>query len=809
MIRTFRPGFAVLILLFSGLSLMAQTRYPGIITGKILDSSNGLPVEYANVVLLDSLTHSIKGGVVSDSTGSFKLSDVKSGLYIVEYSFIGYLKQRVAPVTVSQKKPMVNLGKLNLSPSAVTMNEVTITAEKNLMINKIDRKVFNVQKDITAQTGTVLDMLQTIPSLSVDVDGNISLRGSGDVSILINGRPSILAGAANLNQMPASMVERVEIITNPSARYRPDGTGGIINIILKQEKKAGINGTLAANVGLDSRFNTNLQVNYNTGKVNLFGSYGYRQDYRVRTGDLSSQSIDTVLNQSTYYTQESDGHSRMYSHMARLGVDWTMSKKDVSGLSGSVNIRSNDRSDKSHNLYQNDTLTTYSQFDRTLTGDEKENGFGVKAYWEHTFDRKTDHQLKIDAGYQRDVENGDDTYLYDYQVPLYPQGQDNTLNKDYSQNIDFSLNYTRPLWKDASLEAGYEANIDLTDQQQDVTNWDPDLNQWLSDTINSTHFIAAQPVFAAYGILSYSYKKFRMMAGLRAEEALNGLEFRSVNGESKTDYFAVYPTIHLGLESGKNEWQLNYSKRVNRPRAEDMNPVPEYRDPRNIYKGNEDLKPEEIHSIEFGYSIMGRSLTFVPTLFYRYKVNSFTRVTESVNDTVLMTTIENLGSDQSAGVDLSGSWQIAKVVSLNFSASGFYNVIDASNIGMSSEKSAFSWNGKVNASIYITKTTVLQLNGQYRSRALTSQGYREPGWGVNLGFRQDFWQKRISLVATVSDLFDSQAWKMSVDTPILKQESVRRRDARVGYVGVVVTLGKKSKKTKEPRFEYENGVEGN
>ena len=274
----------------------------------------------------------------------------------------------------------------------------------------------------------------------------------------------------------------------------------------------------------------------------------------------------------------------------------------------------------------------------------------------------------------------------------------------------------------------------------------------------------------------------------------------------KGDYFALYPTLHLDLSSGKNEWQLNYSRRVNRPDGEDMNPVPEYRDPRNVFVGNPDLKPEDIHSIELGYSLRLKQLTLVPTLFYRYKIHGFAWVTSSLNDSVLITTIDNLATDQSAGLDLSGTWQIGKIANLNFSASGFYSQLDASNIGYEAGKSVFSWNGRINASISITKTTLFQINGQYRSQALTAQGMREPSWVVNLGFRQDLWKKKLSLIATISDLFDSQTMRSTVNTPILVQESVRRRDGRVFYAGFLFNIGTNGKKTKDTKFEFDNGL---
>ena len=795
----------LLTILVSG--TMAQTKGAGIISGKIVDAKNPAPVEYANIVLFDTVTQSMVTGVVSDSNGFFRIKDIPMGNYYIEYSFIGYAKQRTRTLTISKNRTKFDLGELKLAPSAVTMDEVNITAEKSMMISKIDRKVFNVQKDIMAQTGTVTDVLQTIPSVTVDVDGNISLRGSESVTVLINGRPSVMAGIANLNQMPASLIERIEVITNPSAKYRPDGTGGIINIILKKEQKAGFNSILGANAGNHSRFNTNLQLNYNTGKVNLFGSYGFRQDYRFRSGEMYSQTIDTTLDQSVYLYQTSQGTNKLYSHLGQLGIDWNISKKDMAGISGTYNYRLVKRNDLTSNLYKNNELQPSEEFTRTLNGSETENSAGLKAYYEHTFNREKEHQLKIDFELQSDAEKEDDYWTNVYQLPEYPDGKDHTIGNNDQQEINLSVNYNRPLWEDFTMETGYESTTSLMNQQQDVFHMGPDSVLWVADPEAANRFYGNQSVLALYTLVNWSWKKLSVMAGLRAEEALLNLEFKSTDTASKTSYFAVYPTLHMGLTSGKNEWQLNYSRRVNRPDVDEMNPVPEYRDPRNIFVGNPNLKPEDIHSFELGYSFQPENLTLVPTLFYRYKVNGFTRITSILNDTVLVTTMDNLASDQSAGIDFSGSWQIGKVANFNFSASAFYNEIDASNIGYSSNKGAFSWNAKINASVNITKTTLFQINGQYRSEALTPQGYRLPAWVVNLGFRQDFWKKRISFVATVSDLFNSQAWKVNVTTPVLVQESTRRRDARVIYCGFVFNFGTNGKKSKEPKFEFDSGGE--
>ncbi|MDD4554341.1 MAG: TonB-dependent receptor [Bacteroidales bacterium] len=796
-----------IFLVGSGQPAWSQVRAPGVVSGRIVEKGSGVPVEYANVMLIDTLTMKMLTGAVTDSTGRFTISDVRNGVFYMEYTFIGYQKTRTGPVTISRKNQKQDLGVLELAPAAVNMEEVTITAERTPMITRIDRKVFNVQKDILAQSGTVTDMLQNIPSVSVDIDGNISLRGSG-VTILINGRPSVLAGSANLEQMPASLVERIEVITNPSAKYRPDGTGGIINIILKKEQKAGLNGTLGVNGGANSRFNTNLQLNYNTGKFNLFGSYGYRQDYRYSTRTLNSQTIDTATVQSTYLEQSSEGFAWPASHLATAGFDWFPTKKDATGLSANFNYRDVSRHDSTWNRYLDSAKTVTEEFNRIHGGVEKETSLGLTGYYEHVFNREDEHSLRADIEYQRDRENEDDHYEDHYLTPEYPPLKDHTTAVNTSQETDLNLEYSRPLWEGASLEGGYAGYVQVEDINQDVEAWDDSLGNWVADSAARNRFHGVQWVHALYATLSWEWKNFSVMAGLRAEEALLNLDFISIDTSARNDYFDLYPTLHLGYRFGKNEFQLNYSKRVNRPDVDDMNPVPEYRDPRNIFVGNPDLRPEVIHSFELGYSYQVKALTLVPTLFYRYKVNGFSMVTRSINDSTLVTTIENLDTDQSAGLDFSGTWQIGKIASINFSASGFYNQIDASSLGYEGMRSALSGTLKVNASVNLTKTTIFQINGQYRSKALTAQGYRLPTWVVNLGFRQDLWKKKLSVIATVSDLFNTQAFKSTVDTPILVQESVRKRDYRVIYAGLLLNFGTNGKKTKEPKFEFDNQMEG-
>ncbi|MCX6282155.1 MAG: TonB-dependent receptor [Bacteroidetes bacterium] len=802
-----RPLSLLLGLFLLPTVLLSQSKPNGIIVGKIFDTQEKMPVEYANVALVDTVDGRIAGGAVTDSTGLFRLSNVPNGIYFLDYSYIGYEKKRSRPIGIDRKRNRVDAGELGLTPSAVNMKEITVSAERSMIVSKIDRKIFNVQQDIMAQTGTVTDVLQNIPAVTVDMDGNVSLRGSGNVTILINGRPSSMAGTASLDQMPASLIERIEVITNPSAKYRPDGTAGIINIVLKKNRKAGFNGSLGGNIGNNDRYTTNLQLNLNTGKFNIYGSYGFRKDYRWRSGDLNSQTIDTAKNQSTYLYQHSEQYSRPVSHLATLGADWNISDKDVTGISGTLNYRDFSRHSTAYNLYKNDSLHPVEEFTRYQDGPDYETSVGANAYYEHTFNRESEHKLRADFVFQYDDEHENYTYNTVYTLPVYPNSTDYNYNHILDQKLNLALTYSRPLWKDASLETGYDGNMEIADQDFLVQNYDNEKGLWITDSTLTNHYTGNQTVHAAFATVSYTIKKFSFMAGIRPELALLNLDFITHDTSIKQTYFAVYPTLHLSLASGRNEWQLNYSRRVNRPRPEDMNPVPEYRDPRNFFVGNPNLKPEDIHSFEFGYAVKGEHLNLIPAIFYRYRLNGFTTVTYNKNDSVLVTTLENLAHDQSAGIDFSGNAQVAKILNFNFSASGYYNEIDASNIGYSSNKAALSWNAKLNASLSITKSTMLQVNGQYRSSVLTPQGMRYPTWVVNLGFRQDFFKKKLSMLITISDLFNSSASKSTINTPVLVQESLRRRDGPVIYGGLVFNFSTISKKEKDIKFEFDNSME--
>jgi len=331
-------------------------------------------------------------------------------------------------------------------------------------------------------------------------------------------------------------------------------------------------------------------------------------------------------------------------------------------------------------------------------------------------------------------------------------------------------------------------------------------SKFVKDIIKSNRFLYNEAIHAIYGTFQHSYEKFGYSAGLRAEQVF--IKGNLVTKDSLIDntYFKIYPTLHLSYKIKKSEIQLNYSRRVNRPEGDDLNPFPEYRDPRNLQAGNPKLLPEMIHSVEFGYKWENEKFSFVPSLYYRYKLNGFTSVIVPLNDSTLLTTIQNLSNDKSAGLELIFSAKAGDFFRANLSSNFFYNQIDATDLGYSNKKSIVSMSSNFNLTFIITKTTMLQISSNYRSARLTPQGKVFGTFVLNAGARQDLFKKKLSVILTASDILKTLQQKTELNTPFLKQTAIGKRDARIIYLGLSYHFGKTVKKSAEEKLQFDNSL---
>jgi outer membrane receptor protein involved in Fe transport len=793
---------ALFVFVFFSLQLFSQEKGASV-TGTVTDNISKQPIEFATVQLLNA-DSVVVAATITDKKGKFTLPGLKPASYTLRASFIGY-ERSYKTISFEANAMRVNMGVIEIHSATMNMNEVTVTATKSMLNTSIDRKVYDVTRDIMAQSGNASDLLKNIPSVEVDIEGQVSLRGSPDVIILINGRPSPLMGktkAEALQQLPANSIERIEVITNPSARYKPDGTSGIINIVLKKNTKAGWNGSVIANAGNKNRYNANISFNYKPGKLNLFTTYSIRKDNRIRLNNIDRTYFDSLQNISGYYTQNSHSHSLPLAHVLTIGADYTISEQNTIGISGNYVNRHFTRRDVVNNITYNATKNIIGNYDRLRYDPEYEVEKNVTAYWQHGFS-KEDHELRIECNASAGDEQEDNHYTNVYHLPSIGSLFDNTLIKTTDNQQELTIDYTDPLSADSKLEAGYDGSFTQQDMNFRVDSFNLSMNKFENDLTRSNRFLYNESIHAFYSTYQHSYEKFGYAAGLRVEAASIKGNLVTKDSLVSNDYFKIYPTVHLSYKLNNGELQLNYSKRVHRAEGDDINPFPEYQDPRNLRAGNPNLKPEIIHSFEFGYKWQNKNFSFVPGLYYRYKLNGFTSVILPLDDSTLLTTQENLSNDKSAGLEVIFSAKAGSFFSANLSSNFFYNQIDASDLGYSNKKSILSMSSNLNATFTLSKTTMMQVSSNYRSPRLTPQGKTVGSFVCNTGIRQDLFKKKVSVILTVSDLFRTLKQKTVLDTSFLGQTSTGRRDAQIIYLGLSWRFGKMIKKT-DDKLQFDN-----
>ena len=776
------------------------------VTGTIVDNTSKQPIEFVTVLLLNKKDSSTIKGTITDKKGKFSMEEIAPGNYLIRYSYIGYNNFTARELKISGEQKNTNLGIIELSHDSKKLNEVVVESAKTTLNTSIDRKVYNVDQDIMSKSGAASDILKNIPSVEVDIDGQVSLRGSADVLILINGKISPLMGktrAEVLQSLPANSIERIEVITNPSARYRPDGTSGIINIVLKKNVKPGWNGTVTANAGNKDRYNGNLSLNYNPGKVNMFGSYNLRQDNRKRTNKIDRIYFDSTGKPGNYYYEANISKLRPVTHFANLGMEYNFNARNSFGISADYFNRKLTRRDTVNKFIYNHQNILIENYDRFRYDPEFEKQTNVTAFFLHKF-KKEDNELNIEFNNSRSTEAEDNHYRNVYYLPARPTDLDNTLIKLKDSESQLTIDYTLPINESNKLELGYDGSFLKEDLDFYGEYYDTAQRFFIKDALKTNLFLYKERIQAIYATYEKSFEAFGISLGLRGEHVNIKGNLVTLDSLIQNNYFKLYPTLHLSYEiNDEKELQLNYSRRINRPDPDELNPFPEYRDPRNLSAGNPKLLPEMINSVEFGYKWQNKNYSFVPSLYYRYRTNGFTEVIKPINDSTLLTTSENLSKDHAAGLELIFSAKVKKFFSGNLSANIFYNQINASNLGYAQSKSIVSFSANANTTFMVTKTSMIQLSGNYRSARLTPQGKVYPRFVANIGMRQDMLKKKLALTLTISDLFATGKEKKDFNSSYLDQKSIGKRDVQIFYIGVSYRLGKTIKQPKEEKLQFD------
>lgn len=779
------------------LTMQATAQTGGSVTGILKEKTSGQPMEFATVALHEAGTKNVKNGCMTDSTGLFRFAKVPAGAYYVEGSYVGCTPVR-SNVFMLEKEQNMNIGTLFISEGE-QLAEVVVESSKPAFVAKLDRKVFNVGQDLMSSAGSAGDLMQNIPSIDVDMDGNVSLRGNSNVTILINGKSSAMMGAKTrgdaLNQLSASSIERIEVITNPSAEYKPDGMGGIINIVLKKEAKQGANGTLNANIGSYGRQNAGVNLNYGWNKFNLFGGYTFRRDRYDRSIIDHRVSPSDVIDQTTY------GLGRPVSHALRLGMNVSFTQQDMLEVAGGYNRRRFKRNERLESVTEDTDGELSDLYFRDRDALAKENMWEATLKYAHRYGK--DNEWGVDYAYSSESEDEINHY--------------STLRQDEKEKNDetvWDANYlhvAKFYWQHhfsdrIKFMSGYELEHLKAEQNYHVADWNG--TGFIFNTERSSDFTHYMTLHSLYASLEVTAGRWNLLAGLRGEYADISNKLVSQGQNLTQNYSNLYPALHLSRSIGNgNELMMSYSLRVNRPEGSDMNPFAEQINPLSLEAGNPDLKPEKIHSFEVGWLWrMGNGGSLMSTLYYRYITNQITDVSRYIDSGVLLTTKENMQSGQNAGAELIWNFPVVRWFDFNLNLNGYYNRIDASKLGFSKKKDTFSYSALLNANLRPFNHYMIQLNARYRSATLVPQGRRDAAVRINLGMKYDIPSINLSVIASVTDLFDTYRKSYTLDTPELKQKVEKRRNPRIFYLGASWQFGVSKGKKHNANPEYDEGL---
>ncbi len=749
------------IFLLPFLAVSQQNQSKGKIKGTLIDQTSKEPLPFATIGIY-SEKDSLVGGGISDEEGKYTV-DVPFGRFYALIEFMGFEAVKSDFFTLTREKSNHDLGETGLSVTAADLNEVVVQGEKTIMELSLDKRIFNVGKDLANAGGNASDILMNLPSVAVDPDGNVSLRGSSNVRILIDGKPSGLVsfkGSSGLRQLPANMVERVEVITNPSARYEAEGMAGVINIILKKDSKQGFNGSfeLIAGYPVNTGFTTNL--NYRHNRINWFINYGLA--YR-RTPGISElyQEVYNEDGTTSILNQNNSSTVTGLNNNLRGGLDYYFNENSI--LTLSYLWRRSDAHRITDIRYE-DYLNSFDDYlgyslrrqDETEAEPNKEAIVNYK----RTFAEKG-HELTASFTYLNYWERSDQLFTensFSAQGAAIPEDAliQTSLNDEYENQYLLQMDYVKPFATKGKIESGIRTSFremknDYLVQEQNETG------DFVTLPGLDNIFLYNENILAAYGIVGNETGKWSYQGGLRAEYTDVETILVETNENNPRTYTNLFPSAHLTYNLTKeNAFQLSYSKRVRRPVYNDLSPYVTFSDQRNFFSGNPDLDPEFTDAFELGHIKYFEKATLFSTVYFRNTVDKIERIRQVQDDGFSVTAPVNLTGEKSFGVEFSGDYRVKDWWKLDFNANFFHARIDASNIGQTELRKTYSWLFRQTSRFTFGKGWDIQVRANYEARQKTAQGVRKGIFFLDLSASKRILEDRGTLILNVTDVFNSR-----------------------------------------------------
>jgi len=808
-----------LIIFLSGVSYSQNSSQgEGMIMGRIVNSINDKSMEYVTVRLFLEKDSSLIAGIYSDSEGKFLFDKLVQGAYYVKFSFAGFLANSSETVTITSNLKVLNLGTTSMEfDKTLQIGQVDVVGQASILSAGIDKKVYNVAEDMSVKGGTANDVLKNIPSVDLDQDGRIMLRGDGAVTVLIDGRPSSLSGGNGktlLDALPAGSIERIEIVTNPSAKYDPDGTSGIINIVLKKNKLKGFNGLLNANIGSGNLKGGNVadggfSLSYRNSFFNIYGSYNgrYLDGYRNNTSYIRQTFINdsiSILDQNRTGTDLNAGNT------ARFGVDFTLKNRKSISFSSTGSAGRRDRTGDLWNGVKDSNEALLSLGRRESYDPSQQHNYDFNVNFKQDF-KDSRGSFVLDANQSIGMESIQGYYLQRYygidsvldgSLPLNQRLFNQEKNNITSIQADFTY-----LWPAKLMRSEFGAKTIIRKQEVNTYSetYDYSTISYFEDTLANFLYRYNEKIFSAYAIFGQQLNKFKYQGGVRVEKAYQIPNLVSDSIEIVNDYFNFFPSAHLKYAlTPKSEIGLSYSRRITRASSGDLNPFTAYSDPFNLRRGNPYLQPEFINSYDLAYSSEGAKLNFSAAIFYRHTVDAISRIKVFYDDNSSAVTFTNIGQSHSFGTELIASYKPTKWWRNTLSTNINYVQYQTSNANWN--RNGFNWNVKYIGSVdFWKKTATIQLNVNYIAPRITVQGIAQRKGSVELSFDKKFNDGKWTVGTRVSDIFNRQGFYMEVNQLNIYQVTEFKWLTRRVYLTVAYKFGKleMGNKSKVP------GSEGN
>lgn len=791
---------SLLLLLNAAFSIGRSVDDPtkGVITGKIVDASSQEPMEFATVSIYTPDSVLVTGNITS-SEGEFRV-EVPTGNYNVVVQFISYQNKVIEDVTVSRKNKSINIGEVSLKPDTKMISEATVTAEKSEMVIGLDRKIFNVGKDLSNSGKSASEILDNIPSVTVDIDGNVSLRGSQGVQILIDGKPSGLVSAGNtdaLRSLQGSLVERVEVVTNPSARYEASGTAGIINIVLKKDQKEGVNGSFEVSAGYPHDYELGANVNFRKTKLNYFLNYGV--DYDERPGEgLAKQHF--MFPDTNYRTNvERDRLRTGWSQNLKGGADYYLN--DRSTLTAAVFVGLSDENN-STNIWYRDYNSTDEMQQLTLRQDnekELERNIEFSLNYDLEFEEK-DRKFNVFVQYIEEAET-EKSDVQEIITELFGESVDDddpllqkVLNKESERELRFQADYTHPIGDEGRFEAGYRSDLRFINNPYEVEERDEN-GEWIFLDEYTNNFDYSENIHALYAQAGNKFNKWSLQLGLRSELSDVRTYLKNTDERNNRLYVGLFPTAHTSYELNEtNSLQLSYSRRINRPHFWYLNPFHNYSDARNIRTGNPNLEPEYTNSYELGYLFTDGKTTFYSGGYLRDTDGVVERISEVDKDGITYIIPYNLAEEQSFGLESNVSVDPFEWWTLSGDVNAFRSITSGDYEGESLESDTYSWNSRVNSMMrFKNKELDIQTTFYYRGPQKTTQGERKEYYMMNLGVSKDILAGNGTLTFNIRDALNTRNFRYVIDRDNLYSENEFRWSTRSVSLSFVYRLNQKKK----------------